>query len=75
MYLSSSCCNNLADDLASKNKSLTSSISAFVILSFPLTLASKFAGVSNCTAYLRVVLSPISANASIESSSIARPSV
>lgn len=46
-YLSCSSCNNLADDLASKNRSLTSSISSLPILSFPFILAKIFPGVNN----------------------------
>ena len=54
-YFSCSSCNNLADDLASKNKSLHSSISSLLIFSLPFIFANILAGVNNCTAYLKKI--------------------
>lgn len=52
MYFASSCLSKCADDLASRNKSRTSSISSLSIWSLPLIRARIFAGVINWTAYL-----------------------
>lgn len=45
----------LPEDLASRNRLLASSISAFVMEFLPLILAIKLAGVSNCAPYLEVI--------------------
>lgn len=53
-------CSTCADFLASKNKLLTYSIYSFVISGLPFVLANTQHGVSNCTEYLKLVLSPTS---------------
>ena len=52
-YLSSCSARIFAEDLASKKSSLISSISSCVMVSFPLILHSKLAGVNSCKAYLQ----------------------
>lgn len=72
MFLSD---KNLADRLASRNSELMSLMSSLVIWERPLTLLVWNAGVSNWTAYLSVVLFPISLRAVKADSSIWSPSV
>merc|ERR1719482_1829114 len=74
-YLSASLCSLCAEDLASKNRLLISSISGLLMLFLPPVFAKTLDGVNSCTANLNEESWPTCAASASASSSTSIPSV